>query len=287
LYDDWFICTTSMDGGIPKDVRSQTLRFRYNDLESVRALFSAHPGQIAAFFLEAARIDEPAPGFLQGLKELCAADGAVLVLDEMITGFRWDVPGAQKTYGVTADLSTYGKALANGFPLSAVCGRRDIMRLGSREREGDNVFLLSTTHGAETPSLAAAIATMKVYETEPVVAHLYRVGERLVRGFRQAVDRHRLGDYVDIKGRPCNLLFGTRDRDGKASQAFRTLFLQETIRRGILMPSLVVSYSHNDEDIDRTIDAVDGALEVYGRALQDGVERHLVGAPSRTVYDRR
>jgi glutamate-1-semialdehyde 2,1-aminomutase len=285
-YDDWFICTTSMDGGIPKDVRSQTLRFRYNDLESVRAMFSAHPGQIAALFLEAARIDEPAPGFLQGLKEMCAADGAVLVFDEMITGFRWDVPGAQKTYGVTADLSTFGKALANGFAVSAICGRRDIMRLGSREREGDNVFLLSTTHGAEIPSLAAAIATMKVYESEPVVAHLYRVGERLVSGFRQAVDRHRLGDYVDIKGRPCNLLFGTRDREGKPSQALRTLFLQETIRRGILMPSLVVSYSHQDEDIDRTIDAIDGALEVYARALQDGVERYLVGAPSRTVFDR-
>jgi glutamate-1-semialdehyde 2,1-aminomutase len=187
---------------------------------------------------------------------------------------------------VTADLSTFGKALANGFALSAICGRREIMRLGSREREGDNVFLLSTTHGAESSSLAAAFATMNVYQTEPVVAHLYRAGERLVAGFRQAVDRHGLADYVDVKGRPCNLLFGTRDRDGKASQAFRTLFLQETIRRGVLMPSLVVSYSHKDEDIDRTVEAIDGALGVYTRALQDGVERYLVGAPSRTVFDR-
>jgi glutamate-1-semialdehyde 2,1-aminomutase len=285
-YDDWFICTTTMDGGIPRGARAQTLRFNYNDLASVRALFAAHPGQIAALFLEAARIEEPAPGFLEGLKDVCRAEGALLIFDEMITGFRWDLPGAQKTYGVTGDLSTFGKALANGFALSAICGRREIMRLGSREREGDNVFLLSTTHGAESSSLAASIATMKVYQTEPVVPHLYRAGERLTRGFRQAVERHGLGEYVDIKGRPCNLLYGTRDRDRKPSQAFRTLLLQETIRRGILMPSLVVSYSHKDEDIDRTIDAIDGALEVYAKALQDGVERHLVGSPSRTVFDR-
>jgi glutamate-1-semialdehyde 2,1-aminomutase len=285
-YDDWFISTTTMDGGIPKEVRQSTLRFKYNDLESARALFAEHPGRIAAVFLEAARLEEPAPGFLQGLKDVCEAHGAVLVFDEMITGFRWDVPGAQKTYGVTAHLSTFGKALANGFALSAVCGRREIMRLGSRERPEDNVFLLSTTHGAETPSLAAAIATMKIYRTEPVVAHLYRVGERLARGFREAVARRGLQDHVDIKGRPCNLLFGTRDRDGKPSQSLRTLFLQETIRRGVLMPSLVVSYSHQDEDVDRTIEAVDGALEVYARALEDGVDQYLVGPPSRTVFDR-
>jgi glutamate-1-semialdehyde 2,1-aminomutase len=286
-YDDWFICTTSMDGGIPKDVLPGTLRFRYNDLESLRALFAAHPRSIAAVFLEAARLEDPAPGFLQGIRDLCTAEGAVLVFDEMITGFRWDLPGAQKTYGVTGDLSTWGKAVANGFALSAVCGKRELMRLGSRERDEDNVFLLSTTHGAETPALAAGIATMKVYQSEPVVAHLHRVGERLVRGIREAVGRRGLADYVDVKGRACNLLYGTRDREGKASQPFRTLFLQETIRRGVIMPSLVVSYSHKDDDVDRTIEAIDGALEVYAKALQDGVDRYLVGRPSRTVYDRR
>jgi glutamate-1-semialdehyde 2,1-aminomutase len=168
-----------------------------------------------------------------------------------------------------------------------VCGKRELMRLGSRERDADNVFLLSTTHGAETPALAAAIATMNVYQSEPVVEHLHRVGERLTRGIRAAVDRRGLADYVDVKGRPCNLLYGTRDKDGKPSQPLRTLFLQETIRRGVIMPSLVVSYSHSDADIDRTIEAIDGALEVYAKALEDGVERYLVGRPSRTVYDRR
>lgn len=286
-YDDWFICTTTMDGGIPEVERSMTVRFHYNDAESLRALFAAHPGRIAAVFLEAARTEEPKPGFLQELQRLCRENGAVLVFDEMITGFRWHVGGAQKLYGVTPDLSTFGKAVANGFSVSALCGKRELMMLGSRERPQDNVFLLSTTHGAETPGLAAAIATMQIYRSEPVVERLHELGERLAAGFRGAVAKHGLSEYIELHGRACNLLFGTRGPDKRPSQGFRTLFLQETTRRGVLMPSLVVSYAHTETDIDRTIDAVDGALEVYARALGDGFEKHLVGQPSRTVFDRR
>jgi len=286
-YDDWFICTTTMDGGIPEFERGATLRFSYNDLDSLRALFTKHPGQIAAVFLEPARIDEPLPGYLEGVQALCREHGAVSVFDEMITGFRWHIGGAQKLYGVTPDLSTFGKAVANGFSVSVLCGRRDIMRLGSRERPNDNVFLLSTTHGAETPALAAAIATMQVYKSEPVIEHLHRQGERLRQAVVQVVARHGLSEHVPIMGRACNLLHGARGPDKKPSQAFRTLFLQELIRRGVLAPSFVMSYSHTDEDVDRTIDAVDGALSVYARALNDGVDGYLVGAPSRTVFDRK
>ncbi len=285
-YDDWFICTTSMDGGIPAHVRDETRTFRYGDLESLRSVFAAHPGRIAAVFLEAARTSEPPAGYLEGLQAMCRQQGAVLVFDEMITGFRWHLGGAQKLYGVVPDLSTFGKALANGFALSAVCGAREIMRLGSREREQDDVFLLSTTHGAETTALAAALATMDVYSSVPVIEHLHRQGQRLAEGVKQAARRHGLARHVEIAGRACNLLYSTCGPDGAHSQAFRTLLLQETTRRGVLMPSLVVSYSHRDEDIDRTIDAIDGALAVYAQALDGGVERHLVGRPSRTVYDR-
>jgi glutamate-1-semialdehyde 2,1-aminomutase len=275
-----------MDGGIPERYRAETLRFHYNDADSLRALFSAHPGSIAAVFLEPARTVEPSSGFLQTIQQLCRENGAVLVFDEMITGFRWHLGGAQKAYGVVPDLSTFGKAVANGFSLSALGGKREIMRLGSREREQDNVFLLSTTHGAETPSLAAAISTMEIFRREPVIEHLHRQGDRLSKGINEAVARRGVQRYFEVIGRPCNLLFGTRGPDGKPSQSFRTLFLQETIRRGVIMPSLVVSYSHSDADIDRTIEAIDGALAVYAQALDDGVDGHLVGRPSRTVFDR-
>jgi glutamate-1-semialdehyde 2,1-aminomutase len=286
-YDDWFIGTTTMDSGIPSAMRELTVPFRYNDLGSVEALFESHPGRVAALLLEPARTEEPAEGFLPGLQSLCRRHGAVLIFDEMITGFRWHLGGAQQAYGVVPDLATFGKALANGFALSALCGKREIMRLGGRERAQDNVFLLSTTHGAETPSMAAAIRTMQIYRSEPVIEHLHRAGERLAAGLRDVARERGLGGHFQVVGRHCNLLYTTLGPDGRPSQAFRTLFLQETIRRGILMPSLVVSYSHRAADIERTIEAVDGALEIYGRALEDGVEKHLVGAPTRVVFDRR
>jgi glutamate-1-semialdehyde 2,1-aminomutase len=128
---------------------------------------------------------------------------------------------------------------------------------------------------------------MEIYNSEPVVEHLHRQGERLAKGVRAASTRHGTLKQVDVIGRACNLFFTTRDPDGKPSQPFRTLFLQELIKRGVLAPSFVVSYSHTDEDIDRTIDAVDGALGVYARALSEGPEKFLVGRPSRTVFDRR
>ncbi len=286
-YDDWFMCSTTMDGGIPSKVRNDTLQFHYNDLDSVRALFERNRGNIAAIILEPARLDEPEAGFLANLRELCSKEGTVLIFDEMITGFRWNLGGAQKEYGVVPDLSCFGKALANGFALSAVCGKREIMRLGSRDRTEDDVFLLSTTHGAEVPGLVAAIATMKVYREEPVIAHLYRQGEKLASGVRSVAQRHGVDRFVKIFGRPCNQLYGTKGPDGQPSQYFRALFLQELIKRGVIAPSFIVSYSHTDEDVDRTVEAVGGALEIYARALEEGIEKYLVGGPTRHVFDRR
>ena len=139
---------------------------------------------------------------------------------------------------------------------------------------------------AETHALAAAIATMQVYEREPVVEHLYRQGRRLRRQAEEVIRRHGLADFVKVLGKPCCLSYATLGRDGRPSQAFRSLFLQETIRHGVLIPSLVVSYAHSDEDIDFTVAAIDAALEVYRQALEAGAERYLVGRPSQIVYRR-
>jgi glutamate-1-semialdehyde 2,1-aminomutase len=282
--DDWFIGTTAINAGIPEAIKSLTVTFRYNDLESVRALFKKHPGRVAAVILEAARTDEPRDGFLHKLKALCHENGALLILDEMITGFRWHAGGAQKFYGIEPDLSCFGKALANGFSVSALAGRREFMRLGGLDHvDRPRVFLLSTTHGAETHALAAAIATMQIYQSEPVIEHLERQGERLRSLAEEVIRHHKLEAHVRMVGRSSCLLYTTLDLEGRSSQAMRTLFLQETIRRGVLMPSLVVSYSHTEEDIDRTVAALSGALGVYRQALDGGVERFLIGRPSEPV----
>jgi glutamate-1-semialdehyde 2,1-aminomutase len=285
--DDWFIGTTPVNSGVPEQVRQLSVPFRYGDLESARELFARHRGRVAALILEPSRSDDPPSGYLGELQSLCHANGALLILDEMITGFRWHAGGAQELYGIEPDLSCFGKALANGFSVSALAGRREFMRLGGLDHiDRPRVFLLSTTHGAETHALAAAIAAMRIYAEEPVIEHLYRQGRKLRLAIEAAAKTHGVADHFKVVGRDCCLAYMTLDRDGAPSQAFRTLFLQETIRRGALLPSLVVSYAHEDSDLEHTIEAVAEALRIYARALEDGVERHLVGRPSEIVYRR-
>jgi glutamate-1-semialdehyde 2,1-aminomutase len=282
--DDWFIGSTPMSGGVPGAVRQLTLKFRYNDLNSLRELFTKHSGRIAAVILEAEREDAPAPGFLTGLKELCAKEGAVLIFDECITGFRWHNGGAQHFHNLTPDLSTFGKALGNGFSVSALVGRRDIMKLGGLDHDRERVFLLSTTHGAEHHALAAAIETMRIYRDEPVVETLWRQGRLLAEGITRVVRELGMEDYFLLRGQPCCLSYATLDQKREPSQAFRTLFLQETMRQGLLMPSLVISYSHSAEDVQRTINGITAALRVYRQALEQGIDRYLEGRPVKPVF---
>jgi glutamate-1-semialdehyde 2,1-aminomutase len=285
--EDWFIGSTPVAAGIPDPVKALTVKFHYNDPASLEALFSHYPGRIACVMLEPATAMEPVNGFLQEVQRLCARHGALFVLDEMITGFRWHLGGGQEYYGVVPDLASFGKAMGNGFSVSALVGKREIMALGGLQHDGDRVFLLSTTHGAETHSLAAAIEVMRIYQREKVVEHLWHQGERLRDGLRQVADGLGLPEHFQVLGLPCNLVYATRDEKRQPSQAFRTLFLQEMIKRGFIMPSMVVSFSHSDEDIDRTVEAAGEALRVYRRALEDGIEKHLVGRPVKPVMRQR
>lgn len=285
-YDDWFIGTTAIDAGIPAAVADLTLTFPYNDLPSLELLFAEHPGRIACVVLEPEREEPPLDGFLQGIADLCHREGAVFALDEMITGFRWRLGGAQAEYGVVPDLSTFGKAMANGFAVSALAGRRELMERGGIRHEGPRVFLLSTTHGAETHGLAAAIATMDVYREHDVIGHMHEVGRLLRTEVEAAIAAAGVEDFVGVGGRDSNLGYRTFDQEGQPSQPFRTLFLQELVRGGVLAPSFVVSYAHDEQAVRQTVAAVADALAVYRRALDEGVERYLVGPPVKPVYRR-
>jgi glutamate-1-semialdehyde 2,1-aminomutase len=283
-YNDWFIGTTPMDAGILPQDKIHTVSFRYNDIDSLAELFKNHPDRIACVMLEAARTEEPRDDFLHRARDLCHSNGALFVLDEMITGFRFANGGAQQVYDIQPDLACFGKAMANGFSLSALVGRREIMELGGIRHSGKRVFLLSTTHGAEYPSLAAAIATMRIYQREPVVQRLYEAGDRLRHAIERAALKHGVSEHFKLLGRSCCILFVTLDSENKPSQLFRTLFLQELIKGGVIAPSFIVSYAHDDAAIDHTIDVVDRALSVYRAALADGVERYLEGPPVKPVY---
>lgn len=284
--DDWFIGTTEMNSGVPDAIQKLTVKFHYNDIDSLIDLFYKYENRIACVILEPATWMEPQNGFLENVQTVCRKNNAILIFDEMITGFRWDNGGAQKVYGITPDLSTFGKGMANGFSLSALTGKKELMELGGIHHDRERVFLISTTHGAETHTLAAGIETMNVYKNQNVIETLYRQGKRLADGVNRSISNLNLTEYFQIAGRPSNLIFITRDQSKNPSQSFRTLFLQEMIQRGIITPSFVVSFSHSDEDIDRTIDAASESLSVYRKALEEGIEKYLSGRPVKPVNRR-
>jgi glutamate-1-semialdehyde 2,1-aminomutase len=277
--DDWFIGKSAMPAGIPSSIRALTVSFGYGDLAQTRELFEAHPGRIACLILEAATTQAPPAGYFSGLRALCDEHGVLLVLDEMITGFRWALGGAQELYEIDADLSTFGKAMGNGYAVSALLGRREYMQFGGMDHTGERVFLLSTTHGAETHALAAAMAVIRAYRTENVVEILHQNGESLATQVRAAALAAGVADHLLVLGAPSNLVHATLDQQGQRSQAFRTLFLQELLDRGIIAPSFVVSAALRDEDLRRTAEAVYEAGLVYRRALDEGIEGYLRGRP--------
>ncbi|MFI9508318.1 glutamate-1-semialdehyde 2,1-aminomutase [Nocardia sp. NPDC052566] len=277
--DDWFIGGTEMNSGIPAETAAGTVRFRYNDLPSLTAVLNS--GAIAAVVMEAATaLHEPEPGYLHGVRALCDRYGALLVFDEMITGFRWSAGGAQAVYGIRPDLSCWGKAMGNGFPISALAGRRELMELGGLRTDRDRVFLLSTTHGPEAGALAAFRAVARAYTTTDPVARMEHAGELLAAGVNAIAADLGIAEYLQVMGRPSCLIFVTRGPDGAPSQAFRTLFLQELLERGVLGQSFVTSAAHTDADIEHTVAACREAAAVYAKAIDQGtVEGLLVGRP--------
>jgi len=278
--DDWFIGGTAMNAGIPAAVRHQIDHFAYNDLASLEQLFDRHDGQVAAVLMEAATATaEPAPGYLEAVRALCDRHGTVLVFDEMITGFRWAAGGAQSVYGVTPDLSCWGKAMGNGVAISALAGRRELMELGGLRTTQDRVFLLSTTHGPETTGLAAFRAVAQAYRESDPVAAMQAAGERLAAGVAERAAAAGLAAHVGTVGRPACLVYWTRDREQQASQAYRTVFIAGLLQGGVLGQSFVTSAAHTETDLDLTLAAVEHALVDYRRALEDGVETVLHGRP--------
>jgi len=286
-YDDWFIGSTVCAAGVPDEIKQLTLTFRYNDIESLKKLFMEHPGEIACVIMEAITTEEPKNNFLLQVQELTQKNGALFIVDEMVTGFRFGIGGAQARYNLTPDLSTYGKGIANGYSLAVLAGRRDVMELGGLTHTKPRVFLISTTHGAETIALAAAYAAIQAFAEQRVAETIWKNGERLAQGIRDLIVRHSLGQYIDVVGFPPNLSMSYKDQEGAVNLALKTVFLQEMVKEGLLFQGyFAISFSHGEAEIERTLAAVDRALSVYRRALEDVVHRdqYLLGPAVKPVF---
>jgi glutamate-1-semialdehyde 2,1-aminomutase len=223
--------------------------------------------------------------FLKKALDLTQKHGALFVLDEMITGFRWDFKGAQNYYGITPDLSTFGKAMANGFAVAALTGRREIMSLGNIHVEGqERVFLTSTTHGAEMGSLGAFIKTMEILERDHVVEHFWEYGKKLKSGMNAIADELEIASYFYLEGYPCSLNFITKNKSGEISLEYRTLFAQEMIKHGVMMPYIALCQAHGEKELELTLEATRKSLKLYKKALQEGVEKFLEGPSIKPVF---
>jgi len=302
-FDDWFIGSTVITRGVLKESSDFTIKFHYNNIESLNNLFEKYPGQIAGVIMEAATTLNPCSdtcklvqdgckncsdknsNFLVKVLELAHKNGALFILDEMITGFRWNFRGAQHFYGITPDLSTFGKAMANGFAVAALTGKKEIMSLGNVNNIGhERVFLASTTHGAEMSSLGAFIKTMEILQRDSVVEHFWDYGQKLKDGMNQIAFDLSLSDYFKLEGYPCSLNYITKDNNEQFSLDFRTLFSQELIKNGVMMPYIALCQSHGEKELEITLNAVKESLVVYKKALEDGVDKYLNGNSIKPVF---
>ncbi|MEK7655924.1 MAG: glutamate-1-semialdehyde 2,1-aminomutase [Patescibacteria group bacterium] len=286
-YDDWFIGTTACDSGIPEEIKQLTLRFNYNKIDTLRQLFEQHPTDIACVIMEVITTEEPQENFLIQVQDLCRKYGAVFILDEMITGFRWSLTGATPHYNLTPDLITYGKGIANGYSLAVLGGRKEIMQLGGIKHDKPRVFLISTTHGAETISLAAAFAAIKFMEENKVQEHFWKWGAVLKQGLENLIKQHGLNQNVKVIGFPPNLSMSFADISGIASPVLRTFFLQEVVKRGILFQGyFAISFSHGEKEIETTLHVFDEALGVYRQILDEGGDfaHRLIGESCKPVF---
>ena len=281
-WQDWYIGSTARNKGVPEATSALTHTFPYNDLPALDAQLAELDGKVAAVILEPMNVTAPAPSYLQGVKNRAHNAGAVLVFDEIITGFRYANGGAQELFGVIPDLTTLGKGMANGFPLSAVCGRRDLML------QMEEIFF-SFTMGGDTLSLAAAKAAMLKLLREPVIETMRSRGGALAAGVAGLIDKHRVSDFLAISGDPTWSFLLFNDAENATSWEIKTLWLQECLARGHLcLGAHNMSYAHSEADISRALSVYDEVFALLRESVcNNEMHRYLKCVPLQPLFKVR
>ena len=276
-WHDWYISVTDRNKGIPETVKDLTYTFNYNDIQSV---IDSVDSETACVILEPFVFEAPKDNFLQKLRDVCTENGTLLIFDEMWTGFRIALGGAQEYFGVDADLACFSKAVANGMPIAILTGRKDVMQLFEKE-----VFFF-TTFGGEALSLAAAKATIEEIRDKNVPAYLAKQGKKLREGYNKIVEE--LGiDYSKCVGYDCrSIVTFDAAKSGQNPLEMKSLIQQEMIKRGILWGGFHnMSFSHSDEDIEYTLKAYREVLPILKEAVdKQDVRGFLKGDPVEPVF---
>lgn len=254
-YNGWHDWAAESPAGVPTQTRDLTRVLPRQDPDALRQMFADQPGQIACVLTMPFNEETTSAANLRELRDITHENGALFIFDEMRSGFRMAVGGAQEYFGVSADLCAYSKAMANGYPISAVAGRRDVMLGLSRTR-------ISSTFYAGPVEMAAAFSTINVLRNTDALATVWRQGAALQAGLASIVAD--TGVCAEVVGYPPMPFLRFNDSDPAVRASTRSRFYIEVIRRGVLLHpehQWFVSASHSDEDIAFTIDACRAAME--------------------------
>ena len=289
---DWFIGSTVMNRGVPQDVARLTLTYPRGDLEALESLFRQNGGKVAAVILEPTISDDTGPLHYKNLKEIVSRNGTILIFDETITGFRYGLAGAQGRLDVVPDLSTFGKAIANGYPLSALVGREEIMRLGGIDHEENRVFLMSATYGAERSAIGAGIASLKFMERHDVAGALRKTGIALIAKLTSSARDNELSQKFKVAGDPANPFFSFPDENGGQDFVLKTLFMEHFLSKGILLSSnwFTPAYRHKGRALKQTLRAIDEVFVEVGNIVRRDrlpLASYLRGQPINQVFRKK
>lgn len=263
-WQDWYIGSTSMNKGVPKSVSKMSHKFEYNRIETLREIFEQKQGKIAAVILEPMTNHFPTNNFLSEVKKLTKANGAILIFDETVTGFRFAKGGAQEEFGVTPDLTTLGKGIANGFPLSALVGNSEIMN------EIKNVFF-SGTFGGELLSLAAAKVVLEFHNNYQITNRLAFVGTEIATHVESEVISNGLQELIGISGHPTWKFLNWFDTPIVDVNYVKTFFLQEMFKRGVLvLGTHNVSWAMKSRDINKIKNTYSEVFEEISKKISNG-----------------
>ena len=280
-WQDWFIGSTSRNKGVPKATSDLTEVFKYNDLESLRKILS-EKNDVACVVMEPMNSSFPNPGFLEGVRELTKNHGVVLVFDETITGFRFSEGGAQELFNVIPDISTFGKGIANGFPLSVISGKREIMM------EMEEIFF-SGTFGGELLSLAAAKSVLELHINREVISQLEQTGLDLQNRVNSAVSQTDTQELLSLSGHPTWIFLNWREIDAYSADLLKTYFMQEMFQKGILiLGTHNVNLAHTQRNLEKIEESYLSVLSSISNGIKQGdLQSKLKVAPLRPLFKVR
>jgi glutamate-1-semialdehyde 2,1-aminomutase/spore coat polysaccharide biosynthesis protein SpsF len=272
-WQDWYIGSTTRNAGVPKAVRDLTHPFPYNDLASLEKLLESHPDEFAAVIMEPVNFVEPAHGFLEGVKHLAAGHGALLIFDEICSGFHFGLGGAQKIFGVTPDLACFGKAMGNGFAISCVVGRAEVMRTF------DEIFY-SFTFAGEVASMAAAMKVLDILEQTDALARMESNGRTLQDGITAMAKEAGIEKRIRVAGRPQWSLLKFSDQNGVDSPLLKNLFQQEAVKRGVLLLATHnLTAAHDAAAVHQTLEVYAEVMKMLAGWVEDSAPARFLDGP--------